>query len=294
MTLAVLLLWGTGVFAEVTRARFLMGTVCEVSADRDADVAAAFAEAARIEEFLSTWRAESELSCLNRGEVAEPSPELAALLDRAERWRDATGGAFEPRIRPLVEAWKTREEGAVPKDATLREALSTIASRRAPFEEGGFGKGYAIDRMLESAQLVNFGGQIGARGSSTVTIADPLRRDHAVVQFTLRDASLSTSGGSEKTFRIGKRLFTHIIDPRSGFALPPRGSASAVDASAFDADVLSTALYVMGPDEGLAWANANEIAALFITESNQIRVSDAFRRRIRDLRVLDRKFEIKD
>lgn len=292
--IALVVVPGIASGATITRARYLMGTVCEVGATDEAKVSAAFDEAARIEKFLSTWHDDSELSRLNRGDFAAASPELRSLLDRVEKWRASTGGAFEPRIRPLIDAWRTRDDGSIPKDDVIEAAMRAMRSGAAPFEEGGFGKGYAIDRMLESADFVNFGGQIGVRGASLVTIADPQRRDRPVVQFTLKDASLSTSAGSEKTFEVAGRVFTHIIDPRTGAALAPRGSASAVDGSALDADILSTALYVMGPDEGLQWANAHDVAALFITTGNQIRVSAPFRDRVSDLRVLDRKYELKD
>ena len=65
---------------EITRARYLMGTVCEVAADRPEQVSAAFDEATRIERFLSTWRDDSELSRLNRGEATSASPELQAQI----------------------------------------------------------------------------------------------------------------------------------------------------------------------------------------------------------------------
>jgi FAD:protein FMN transferase len=279
---------------EISRARYLMGTVCDVAADGEERIAAAFDEAARVERLISTWRDDSELSRLNRGDTAAASAELRALLMRVEKWRDSTGGAFEPRIRPLIDAWRTREKGALPENAAIDAALRDAEAGIAPFEEGGFGKGYAIDRMLLNAHFVNFGGQISVRGSMLVSVADPSRRDHPVLQFTLRDASLSTSSGSEKTFEVGGRVFTHIIDPRTGAALPPRGSVSVVERGALDADILSTALYVMGLEEGLRWANAHDVAALFITSESQIRVSAPFRDRIRDLLVLDREFTFKE
>ena len=267
--------------AEVRRAQYLMGTVCEVAIDGDArQIDAAFAEAARVERLLSTWREDSELSALNRGEANAASPELQALLDRVIKWRDRTGGAFEPRIRPLIDAWRTREQGSVPSSDAIAAALDTIRSGRAAFEEGGFGKGYAIDRMLARMEapsvVINFGGQIAVRGEWRVSIADPERRDVGLVDVTLRNASLSTSSGSEKQFNVRGRRFTHIIDPRTGQALPPRGSVSVIAADAFSADVLSTALYVMGADEGLQWANANRVAALFITPERQIVRSETF------------------
>jgi len=85
------------------------------------------------------------------------------------------------------------------------------------------------------------------------------RRNKSVVGLTLANASLSTSSASEKTFEVsdknGAQRFSHIFDPRTGQALPPRGSVSVVADEALTADILSTALYVMGEDEGLRWAN---------------------------------------
>lgn len=288
--------------ATTTRARYLMGTVCEVevgeSVDAENDIARAFGEAERVERLLSTWREDSELSRLNRGDEPAPSTELRALLDLALRWRDRTGGAFEPRVRPLIDVWRTRDEGALPDRTAIDAALRAIRSGSAPFEEGGFGKGYALDRMLGSIDarhaVINFGGQLAVRGAVTVTIADPERRDVPVVSFTLRDASLSTSSGSEKTFVVAGHRFSHLIDPRTGQALPPRGSVSVIAADALSADILSTALYVMGERDGLRWAGANGVAAAFINSSHEIRVSASMRARVRDLEMLDRKFKLKE
>jgi thiamine biosynthesis lipoprotein len=142
--------------------------------------------------------------------------------------------------------------------------------------------------------VINFGGQLAVRGETEVAIADPEKRDAAVVSFRIRDASLSTSSGSEKSFLVGGRRFTHIIDPRTGQALSPRGSASVIAPDAFTADALSTALYVMGPADGLSWANANGVAALFITPDSHIRASAGFRQLVRDFVVLDHQFTSKD
>ena len=280
--------------AAVQRARYLMGTVCEVAV-RDGDEAAienAFAEAARIEAMLSTWTDSSELARVNRGE-AQPSPELRALLDVAGGWKQRTGGAFDPHIKALVDVWKTRGEGALPDANAIAVAL-----RQQAIEEGGFGKGYAIDRMLAAiaspAAMINFGGQVAVRGEMRVAIADPADREKAVLELTLANASLSTSSGSEKTFAIGDRRFSHILDPRNGEALPPRGSASVISDDALSADILSTAIYVMGEDDGLRWADANGVAAIFINPQRQIRLSAKARERARGLELLDRNFSVKE
>src|SRR5436305_14130930 len=91
--------------AFLTRAQYLMGTVCEIDADVPAD--AAFVECARIESMLSTWRDDTELARVNRG--ATPGPELAALLAITNDYRRETDGAFNPHIRALLNKWGIRK-----------------------------------------------------------------------------------------------------------------------------------------------------------------------------------------
>ena len=245
-----------------SRARYLMGTVCEVTVegdDADAQAEKAFAEAKRIELMLSTWIDDSELVRVNRG--APPGRELRALLDRAAEWSNKTRGAFDPR-------WRERAFGD------------------KGYEAGAFGKGYALDRMLaltHGAAVLDFGGQLLVRGSHEVAISSPRDRQHPVLAFTLTDASLSTSSASEQP--------GHIYDPRTGKSLAARGSVSVIAGDAMTADILSTALYVMGEDEGLRWADAHGVAAIFINDANQIRLSA---RAPRTLTVLDSQYTLKD
>lgn len=273
-------------------ARYAMGTVCEVASHDQAAIEAAFAEAKRIESMLSTWTDDSELARVNRGE-AKPSRELQALLDRTLDWSRKTNRAFDPRVKALVDVWKLRDAGTLPSAAQVAKA-----AQQTQIEEGAFGKGYAIDRMLallpDGAAMVNFGGQIAVRGPADVGIADPSDRSKEVLALELRDASLSTSSGSEKTFEVDGRRFSHILDPRTGEALPPRGSVSVIAREALTADILSTALYVMGEDDGLRWADANGVAAIFISANRNVRLSAAAREHVRALRLLDRNFTLKD
>ena len=302
--------------APVVRARYLMGTICEIelgpAADAPERVERAFTVVARIEAFLSTWRDDSQLSALNRSGNARVSAPLYELLRTAMMWSQKTGGTFNPLVRPLVDAWKTRAEGTVPSPVTIEVALRRVdpanvrfeegtaitLANGAEFEEGAFGKGYAIGRMLDTLgqgpALINFGGQLAVRGSRGVTIADPERRAAPAVTFTVTDASISTSSGSEKSFNVQGRRFSHLIDPRSGQALPPNGSVSVLDADPLTADILSTALYVMGLRDGLRWADTNRIAALFITAAGLVQPSARFRGAAPDLRSLDPKFTIKE
>lgn len=245
-----------------TRARYLMGTVCEVAVEgrgAETQIEAAFAEAARIERMLSTWVGDSELIRVNRG--AQPGEELRTLLERAASWSAKTGGAFDPR-------WREKAFG------------------EKGLEAGAFGKGYALDRMLALLQgeaTLDFGGQILVRGSREVAVASPADRQRPVLSFTLTDASLSTSSASEQP--------GHIFDPRTGKSVPARGSVSVIAADALTADILSTALFVMGEEEGLRWADAHGVAAIFLTGSREVRRSASAPR---EVKLLDSEFRFED
>jgi thiamine biosynthesis lipoprotein len=263
-----------------TRVQYLMGTVCEVDADVPAD--AAFAECQRIESMLSTWRDDSELARVNRG--AAPSDELRALLEVAESYKRETDGAFDPHIRALLDKWGIRVAQTLLSVPDRQECLSHTLD----YEEGAFAKGYAIDRMLDilrhagaTQAVINFGGQVGTLANVEVTIADPKHRDRPIVALTLDKRSLSTSSTSEKP--------NHIIDPRSGQPVPARGSVSVIGDDATVADILSTALYVMGRERGLEWARAHHVIAIFIDDSS-IQASAP----IPGVRVLDPHFKLKD
>jgi len=258
-----------------------MGTVCEVAVNgehAETQIEAAFAEAKRVEQLLSTWIAESELSRVNRG--AAPGEELRGLLDLTAEWTKKTNGAFDP-------LWSAK---ATPSLSQSRASESGgAASALHGHDPGAWGKGYALDRMLALTTgdaMIDFGGQLIVRGEHEVAIANPDDRDQPVLALVLKNASLSTSSDSEKP--------GHIIDPRTGRPLHTRGSASAIADDAMTADILSTALYVMGEDEGLRWADANGVAAIFITAARHIRLSAKARERVRALSLLDRNFSLKD
>lgn len=245
-----------------------------------------FGEVGRLERMLSTWRDDSEMAGLNTAPPNRPvrlSAELYRLLAEAADWSRATGGAFDPAIGALVDAWGLRAEGRVPSEPTLARARRASALDRFGFcdpersitrrdslawlDTGGFGKGAALreaGRLLRaegvrSARL-NFGGQVLALGGDeqgrawAVPVADPVRRDRPAVALAVRDRSVSTSGQSERGVRVGGRWLGHVLDPRSGLPVESWGSVTVVAEDAVAADILSTALLVLGPEEALRWA----------------------------------------
>jgi thiamine biosynthesis lipoprotein len=292
-SLLVVALLGGGESA-VERRLVLMGTEAEVRVvARDRAAALAGSEAAvraleAAEARLSTWSEESELARLNRGPVGEPvalSPLLAAELAAAEACRRETGGAFDAGVGPLVDAWGLRTGGRLPHPQELAAARAAsggdglelredrTAVRRRPglrIEEGGFGKGAALDAALAAAAAVpgvegawiDLGGQVAALPdrSLEIAIAHPGDRDRPLVALALDPAlggSVATSGNSERGITVAGERRSHLLDPRTGEPAPDFGSLTVWAPTALRADCLSTGLYVLGPEEALAWAAAH-------------------------------------
>ncbi len=253
---------------------------------------AALQEVARLEAACSTWDPRSEWSRFNAagGAPVALAPEWLQLLAQVQAWQVRTGGAFDPVLGALIRAWGTRVGGRTPSPEQLALARSASGASlleleeapgwarlnhpAAALEEGGFLKGYALDRMRAVAQVsagrLDFGGQLLVWGPPVaVSVADPNQRQRPRLTFRLQDASLSSSGTAER----GR----HILDPATGEPCPAWGSTAVVAADGLTADVLSTALYVMGPEAGLAWAHRQGLAAAFLHRDGRIRMTPAFR-----------------
>jgi len=270
--------------AAAERRLVAMGTTLDLrveASDRPAALRAseeAVAEIARIENLLSTWKPGGALDRLNRscpGERVAVGREAANLLADVEAWSARTDGAFDPTVLPLVRAWGLRGEGRIPSDLERRRAIAAVGARHfridpetgaaarlslaAGIDEGAWGKGYALDAAAArlrkagvSEALLDLGGQLFVLGHRDVSIADPSNRGRAAASLSLTDASLSTSGNSERGRTVKGQRVGHLLNPRSGRPAPDFGSATAIASSGLVADILSTAFFVLGPEKGLA------------------------------------------
>lgn len=246
-----------------------------------------------VEARLSTWRDDSELARLSRapvGEAVELTLATASDLARAFRWQRETEGAFDPTIGALIEAWGLRSGGRLPGADELERALEHSGAgmlrldppRQAVrlttgvrIEEGGFGKGVGLDAarvaLLEAGARwarLDFGGQalVLGKDSARLALADPDERGCGVLTVELADASIATSGNSERGIRVAGERLGHLLDPRTGRPAPDFGSLTVLARSATDADCLSTGLYVLGPDAALAFAARREGLEVIVLE----------------------------
>lgn len=247
------------------------------------------------EDELSTWREHSAITALNQRAVGEPWQASAGLCTTfAELFRvhQLTDGAFDPAIGVLTDAWGIHEEGRVLSAAALAEARGasglqflefdaptcTVTKRRnVRIDVGAWGKGDALDRVRRAfpdvTWLIDLGGQVAVNGAGPdgkgwrLSIADPKVREQGVMDVWLRGGSISTSAGSERDLHVRGRRIAHHLDPRTGEPVTFNGSVSVWHADGLVADALSTALYVMGPAQGLRWAEEHGVAACFLEGS---------------------------
>jgi thiamine biosynthesis lipoprotein len=238
-----------------------------------------------IEELISIYRDSSELARLNAAAASgwvEVSPDVVDLLARARELHDRTAGAFDIAAGSIVRAWGfLRRQGRTPSPAELAAATAACGMRWVELDAaagrvrflrpgveinpGAIGKGWAIDRAVESLaaagvrSVLVHGGQSSVRGRGTqgpdvpgrhgwrVGLRHPLRPGRRLATITLDDRALGTSGSGTQFFIDRGRRLGHILDPRTG--LPAEGviSATVLAESAAEADALATALYVLGP-----------------------------------------------
>lgn len=287
--------------ASVTRTVAVMGTLATVTIwaasedDAREDGDAAIREIERVEGFLSSWRDDTEVGRLNStptGVGGQASPELRHILGDVALWSRWSGGAFHPAVGALVDIWDLRGRGRRPSADEIQEALGATGEAGVRFDgatgiltrlhegawidSGGFGKGAALRSAGDSLRArgvrrarLDLGGQLLLIGALPVTVgvAHPARRSEVAATLHVADVSVATSGQSERGIVVDGLRLGHILDPRSGHPVPAWGSVTVVARDALVADVLATALYVLGPSDGMLLAESlTAIGVLFLED----------------------------
>ena len=244
-----------------------------------------FAEIHRLEQILSTWISDSELSRINAeaGQRAvEAGPETMELLEHSLEMARLTEGGFNIAIGPAVEAWNVSREGRIPNreelDATRplmdlsaihinREAGTVYLARSGMrVDIGGIGKGYAADfaaRVMReagaSAGVVAISGDIKTFGRLpdgqrfVFGIQHPRKENGITIgQLELEDEAVSTAGDYQRYFEKDGIRYHHILDPQTLQPARLSRSVTIVARTGVLADGLDTGIFVMGPEKGMA------------------------------------------
>jgi thiamine biosynthesis lipoprotein len=258
----------------------------------------------RLEDQLSIYREESEVSAINRTASLLPvpvEPGLFALLELAVATHSASGGAYDVTAGRLSSVWGfTRRRGQIPAAEQLAEALECVGSQYLVLDRadssvrfarpgleinlGSIGKGYALDRCAESLAAHGIGDFILHGGSSSVLargtqgpadddahgwwvgLRHPLYPVRRLGLLRLADRALGTSGSGTQFFLHEGRRYGHILDPRTGWPAEGVLTATALASSAAEADALATAFYVLGPQAVEAYcASHPRVAAVIVS-----------------------------
>lgn len=269
--------------------------------DRDLLLAELQAELDLVIAQLSPWQADSVISRYNGAPAgswqALPEP-FNGLLAQALALAQATDGAYDPTVGPLVALWgfgAAAPRSAPPDPDEIAAARARVGWQRLVHDRdnarllqpGGvqldlvsIAEGHAVDRLGEVLErhgvhhyLAEIGGELRARGTRPdgqpwrVALADPLAGPPREI-VPLRDASIATSGDYLAHFEHEGTRYGHAIDPHTGW--PVRHGLASVTVVAEDsarAGALATALSVLGPERGLAFAQRHRIAALLLVRT---------------------------
>jgi thiamine biosynthesis lipoprotein len=238
-------------------------------------------EARRLDHLLSNYLPASEWSEINREASNRPvkiSPEDFDLIDACLRYSRESEGAFDITVGPLMKVWGFyKGSGHLPHRAEIMGVLERVgyshilldrATQTIRFDRpgveldpGGIGKGYAVDRMVEvlkkdGIHTALVGGSassiyaLGAPPSDArgwkISIKDPKDRNKTIQDLYLKNESMSTSGNYEKFFYAEGRMWSHIMDPRTGYPAQGVLSVSVVAPRTIDSEVWTKPYYVNG------------------------------------------------
>lgn len=267
----------------------------------------AFQELHRIDALMSDWKDDSPLSAINSSAGQEPTfvpAELVEIISRGIRFGELTAGAFDITWKAMEHLWHFNDPFEPPSQASVDEALQFVDFRRISIADrhvslpkgfsiglGGIAKGYAIDRagaILEESGfrdfLVNGGGDILARGKRgtrpwSIGIRHPRGEPNELVaKVLLSDASVVTSGDYERFRIVDGVRYHHIVDPRTGYPAGKCQAVTVVAKTAEEADVLATALFVLGHEKGLPLAASFPgVDALVIAADGRFWMTDGFK-----------------
>ncbi len=253
---------------------------------------AALAEITRLDQVLSRWRPDSELSRLNRRAGLIASPDLYAVVELAEAWRRKTRGAFSSRLGGLALASdldRTAQVRAAEGATVQLDRQSRWIGRPPPvaFDLDGVAKGYVLDGALLAARwaapeatglLIDLGGDIrvwSAPGDGDpwrLGVADPANAFENAPALQILDLSQGALAYSGRRARDGGA--SHILDPRRGGAPSEVLGAVAIGPTGACADALATSLAVMSPVEGLSLlGRLPEASGLLVVAGGQVLTS---------------------
>jgi len=299
--------------AQVVRKRtlMLMGSrfdITLVAKDRETAeryIDTAVVEITRIENLISEWRPETQVSLLNKNAGIQPvnvDKELYDLTERALYFSKITDGAFDISFAAMDNIWKfdgTMTE--MPSAEAIKKSVAHVGYKNIVLDKekqtiflkkegmkigfGSIGKGYAADKARELliakgllAGIINASGDMNTWGTQpdgkpwTAGITNPANKNKVFAVFPLdKESAIVTSGSYEKYVMLNGKRYTHIINPVTGYPAAGLSSVTVAGPSAEMANGFSTAIMVLGKDAGLCLINQFPILkCIVVTDSGKV------------------------
>lgn len=286
---------------------FAMDTVMQIHIpQRNGEQAANAAQQAveEVEQYASATLPDSDLSRLNRSGGAmrlEVRTELWEMLELSDQIWKLSDGAFDIAMKNLSAVWGFGSETQqVPTEQERLQALETsgwnqvsidseaiVLTHQVQLDLGAVAKGYAARKAIEVLQKnqiqnasISLGGNVCVLGTNQgklwkVGIANPDVPSEIIGYLELSDTSVVTSGDYQRYFEQDGKQYHHILDPQSG--MPVENGLSSVTVIYPDpamADAYSTALFVLGKEKGMLFAQQQQIQAVFVTKDKEIFCTD--------------------
>jgi FAD:protein FMN transferase len=261
------------------------------------------AELQRIDDVFSNYRDDSVIEKFNAEQSTEPlavTEEMTALIDIARSVHSASHGCYDLTIKPLFDLWGfKKDEFSPPTEEALAQTLANIGMDKLETPDrshwrkqlaklrvdvSSIGQGYAVGQIVKifnqhniENYLVEIGGELQARGKKPngdawrVGLDKPLPNERKLQKIVSFDSgapmALMTSGTYRHYFDSDGKRYSHILDARSGKPVEHNTvSVTILHPNPSIADAWSTALNCLGSKEGMAIANDNKIAVLFIDQ----------------------------
>jgi thiamine biosynthesis lipoprotein len=270
----------------------------------------AFQEIQRLEALMTTWQPDSEISRVNAaaGKAAvEVGPESLAVIDKSQWISGLSGGVFDISFEAMHGVWKFDQdlEARIPTKAEIEKQRRLVDYRKITVDDaartvklevpgmrislGGIAKGYAVDaaaKILEkeglTAYYVQAGGDLFIRGKKPdgqpfhVGVRDPRGADESDVfgEIDVEDHAFSTAGDYERSFIKDGKRYHHIIDPRTGYPATASRCVTIWAKDAFTADAIDDAVFILGPEKGLALVESLDgVGAVIVDKDDKVWVS---------------------
>ncbi len=299
----------------VKKSIILMDTLVEIAAYGPRDktekaVKEAIEEMKRLDALFDRHKEKSFAKLFDKGAGKEPlqsPPEFIQLLEATDKLVKATNGAFDPTVAPLLDSYRFDvEKPYIPSDNEVNTHLTKRGWQKVHFDGkqkkarlteagmaidlGGVAKGYIVDFTLKrlkengvEAALVNAGGDLSTFGLKFGTdqfrigIQDPDNPKAIRGILKLSDCAVATSGDYERYVVVEGKRWHHLLSPATGRPARLSRSATVITSSALVADALATAVFVLGPRQGIALAEKlKHVDASVIAPNGEVTYTSGF------------------